>query len=389
MIHSRSSSAQQLLARTREIAVDVASKHAADVDAESRFPAETCAAARDAQLLSAAVPESMGGAGASLTDLLEMCFTLGQACASSAMVLAMHHIQVGLLVRHARGTPYFDRYLRELVDKQLLLASVTSEVGIGGDTRTSICAVERTNGKFTLVKDATTVSYGEHAADLLITCRRSPDAAPSDQVLVLVRDGDYRLEPKGTWNAMGMRGTCSPPFLVVSSGSEEQILPGAYADHSAETMVPYSHILWSGLWTGIAADAAAKAGAFVRAQARRSPGTTPPTAIRLAELSAMMQSMRSAVWSAAGDFDALGDNRAPLATMGWALRCNNVKVSTSEAAPRVIEKAMQIIGILGYKNDSHFSVTRQLRDALSAVVMVGNDRILAKNASMLLVHKDD
>jgi acyl-CoA dehydrogenase len=103
----------------------------------------------------------------------------------------------------------------------------------------------------------------------------------------------------------------------------------------------------------------------------------------------MMQSMRSAVWSAAGDFDALGDNRAPLATMGWALRCNNVKVSTSEAAPRVIEKAMQIIGILGYKNDSHFSVTRQLRDALSAVVMVGNDRILAKNASMLLVHKDD
>ena len=40
------------------------------------------------------------------------------------------------------------------------MASITSEVGIGGDTRSSICAIERANGRFKLVKDATTVSYG-------------------------------------------------------------------------------------------------------------------------------------------------------------------------------------------------------------------------------------
>jgi acyl-CoA dehydrogenase len=389
MTRTAAANTRELLARTRQIAVDVAAKHAADVDGTSRFPSETIEAARSAQLISAAVPVDLGGAGATMAELAEMCFTLGQVCGSSAMVLAMHHIQVALIVRHTRGIPFFEAYLRELVQKQLVLASVTSEVGVGGDTRTSICAVERANGRFTLVKDATTVSYGEHAADLLITCRRAPDAAPSDQVLVLVRNGDFRLEGKGTWNAMGMRGTCSPPFKVISSGPEEQVFPGAYADQSSETMVPYSHILWASLWTGIASDAVARAASFVRAEARKKPGTTPPTASRLAELSVMMQTMRSTVFSAAADFDALGDNRAPLQTMGWALRLNNVKISASEIAPQIVHKALHVTGIMGYKNDSPFSVARHYRDVLSAALMVGNDRILAKNAAMLLVHKDE
>jgi acyl-CoA dehydrogenase len=46
------------------------------------------------------------------------------------------------------------------------------------------------------------------------------------------------------------------------------------------------------------------------------------------------------------------------------------------------------VGILGYKNDSPFSLGRQLRDSLSASLMISNDRILAKNAAMLLVCKD-
>jgi acyl-CoA dehydrogenase len=379
----------ELLARAKRIASEVAAKHAADVDAKSRFPAETFDAAREAQLLSAAVPVELGGAGASLTELTEMCYILGQACGSSAMVLAMHHIQVGLLVRHTRGVPYFEAYLRELVEKQLLMASVTSEVGIGGDTRSSICAVERANGRFTLVKDATTVSYGAHAADLLITARRAADSAPSDQVLVLARKDEMTLECKGVWDTMGMRGTCSPPFLVTATGSEEQIFPCPYADASAETMVPYSHILWAGLWAGIATDAMNRAAAFVRAEARKKPGTVPPTATRLAELSVMMQTLRANVWAAAADFDALGDDRQPLQGMGWALRCNNLKIATSEAMHLAVHKALQIIGIMGYRNGTPFSVGRQYRDSLSAALMVGNERILAKNASMLLVYKDD
>ena len=380
---------REMIASSRRIAVDVAAKHAVDVDAQSRFPSETFEALREARLLSALVPVELGGSGASMRDLAESCALLGQACGSRAMVLAMHHIQVACVVRHARSSPLFEGYLREIAEKQILMASVTSEVGVGGDTRSSICAVERSGGRFSLVKDATTVSYGDHAEDFLVTCRRAADAAPSDQVLVLLRRGDYTLERKGKWDTLGMRGTCSPPFKVVSAGAETQILPGSYADSSAESMVPYSHILWSGLWMGIATDAVNRAAAFVRAEARKKPGTTPPTATRLAEVSVMLQAMRSNVVAAAVDFDALGDDREPLRTMAWALRFNNLKIAASEAAPQIVHKALQIIGIMGYKNDSPFSVGRHYRDSLSAALMVGNERILAKSASMLLVTKGE
>ncbi len=380
---------RELIARTRRIATEVAAKHAADVDAQARFPSETFAALREARVLSALVPVELGGSGASMRDLVEQCLILGQSCGSSAMVLAMHHIQVACVVRHARTSPFFEAYLREIADRQILMASITSEVGVGGDTRSSICAIERGNGRFKLVKDATTVSYGAEAEDLLVTCRRAADAAASDQILVLIRPGDYKLTLKGKWDTLGMRGTCSPPFEVEAEGPEAQIIPGSFADSSAQSMVPYSHILWSALWTGIATDAVNRAAAFVRAAARKTPGTIPPTATRLAEVSVMLQAMRSNVMAAAADFDALNDDREALNTMAWALRFNNLKIASSEAAPQIVHHALQIIGIMGYKNDSPFSVGRHYRDTLSGALMVGNERILAKSASMLLVAKGD
>jgi acyl-CoA dehydrogenase len=75
--------------------------------------------------------------------------------------------------------------------------------------------------------------------------------------------------------------------------------------------------------------------------------------------------------------------------MGWALRLNNLKVTCSDAAPQIVQRALQIVGILGYKNDSPFAMGRPYRDALSASLMISNDRIAAKSASMLLVFKDE
>src|SRR3569832_2405898 len=72
---------------------------------------------------------------------------------------------------------FFRGYMQELVKHQYLLASMTSEVGTFGETRTSVCAVERQGGRFTLNKDATTGSYCQHADAILVTARRDKDAS--------------------------------------------------------------------------------------------------------------------------------------------------------------------------------------------------------------------
>lgn len=382
---------RQLLEAVRRIGTEVAARHAIEVDAQARFPLETITALREAGVLSAAVPPEFGGAGCGMTQLAQLCSTLAQSCASSAMVLAMHYSQLACIARHGVESEFFQGWLRDTVNRQYLLASMTSEVGTFGDTRSSVCAVERQENRFVLNKDATTGSYCAHADAILVTCRRDAQAAASDQVLVMVKREDCTLKQTTTWDTMGMRGTCSPGFRLESGGPVQQILPGTFADSSAQTMVPYSHILWASLWWGIAADAVGRAANFVRGQARQNPGTVPPTASRLAEVSMQLQTMKQSWLAAAQAFDQIGlgrDQQEQLLSIGWALRLNNLKVSCSEAAPQIVHRALQIVGILGYKNDGPFSLGRHYRDALSGSLMISNDRINAKSASMLLVFKD-
>jgi acyl-CoA dehydrogenase len=379
------------LAGIRLIAKEVASAHADDVDRRARFPEETLTALREQRALSAYIPPELGGGGVSFEAIAEACLELGRRCGASAMVFAMHQIQIVTLVRHLGDSPWFEAYLRSVAGEQRLVASVTSEVGTGGDMGRSIAAVTPgAEGGCTFEKQAPTVSYGEHADDLLTTLRRSPDAEPGDQVLALTRREQLTLEQTGTWDPLGMRGTCSPGFVVRAEFMPEQVLPTPFATVSVESMVPVSHILWSHLWLGIATDAFDRARAFVRAAAKQKPGEPPPTAQRLSHLMSELSLLRAEVDSALRAF--LEASREPgrerLSTVAAALRFNNLKIAASEQAPRVCQGAMGVCGIVGFKNDTPFSVGRHLRDTMSASLMVANERIHHTNASLLLIAKD-
>src|SRR5262249_52085066 len=152
---------------------------------EARFPHEAIAALREERMLGAFVPRQLGGRGATIGELAACCEVLGRSCASTAMIFAMHQIEVACLVRHACASEFFRDYLAGLATHQWLIASATSEVGTEGDLRRSICAVERDGRRIHVTKQAPVISYGDEADDVLLTARRSPDAASSDQVLVL------------------------------------------------------------------------------------------------------------------------------------------------------------------------------------------------------------
>ncbi len=383
-----------LLDRARRVAIETARIHADDVDKQARFPREAIEALRKEHLLSAGIPRELGGGGADIVELGTICEALAQECAATGMIYAMHVIQVACIVRHHANAPFFGAFLRDICERQLLLASVTSEVGVGGETRTSIAAVVREAGRYTVEKNATTISYGAEADALLLTARASANAAPGDQVLVLLCSGEYSLEKKSNWDTLGMRGTCSPAFHVRASGPDDRILPVPFATISSETMVPYSHILWSSAWLGIATSALARARAFVRMQARSKPGAVPPGALRLAEASSQLQLMSNNVYEVADEWHRLtirpdAEHDDALSSIALALKMNNLKIATSQLVVDIVNRALSICGIHGYRNDSTFAVGRHLRDAHSAALMVANDRIYNNNASLLLVLKDD
>jgi acyl-CoA dehydrogenase len=379
-----------LLQKVHALGRDVLSVHAADVDRQARFPREAIDALKQARLLSAYVPKEYGGMGLSVVRIAKICEVLGQYCASTAMIYAMHKIQVACIVHHAQQSTYFRAYLRQLVEEQRLMASATTELGVGGDLRSSICAVEVTGSTFRLAKKAPVISYGEAADDILVTCRKSPEAPASEQVHVLVRRGEFTAEPLSGWDTLGFRGTCSSGFTLTAHGQTDQILPTPFAEILGQTMHPYSHIVWSSLWLGIAIDAVNRARAFVRAEARKAPGEVPISATRLAEADGVLQRMRHDVDHHTREYQELLERGQPEAFehFGFAIRTNNLKISSSQLVVDIVGRAMLVCGIAGYRNDSKYSLTRQIRDAYGAALMVNNDRILRLNATMLLVHKE-
>ena len=375
-------------------ALEIAGENADDVDRRSRFPLEAVEELRSAGAFGWGVPRICGGSGAQIDDLADATFELSRRCAATGMIFAMHQIQVACIARHAANSVWFENYLRRLVREQRLIASATSEVGVGGDVRRSIAAISTTTDSagdlIQFEKKASTISYGAHADDLLTTVRRCANADPADQVLVLTHLSEMDAKPTGEWDTLGMRGTCSPGFVVRAVCGQNQVLPAPFAAISAETMVPYSHILWAHVWLGLSSEAFSRAQNFVRSQVRQNPGTTPPSALRLAELSVCMAEFRALVQAATNEYVSVGDGpgRPQLSTLGYAVRINNLKIAASEAAVEACHGALRICGFLGYANCGPYSVGRQLRDAHSAALMIANDRLHASNAAMLLVHRE-
>ena len=383
--------AAEFLGTVTAIADDVAATHADEVDRDARFPHETINALREAGALGAYVPQRLGGGGMPLEAIARACFVLGRRCSSSAMVFAMHQIQVGTIVRHLESGSWFETYLRELSSQQRLIASVTSEIGTGGDMGRSIAAVTPgPDGVLRFEKQAPTVSYGAHSDDLLTTVRRGPDAEPGDQVMVLSRADETELQPAGTWDTIGMRGTCSPGFVVRARFGPEQILGAPFSGVMNESIVPLSHILWSFVWLGIATDAFERGRSFVRAAMRRKPGEPVPAANALSRVMSELALLRAEVESGLRDFTVASEDpaRESLGTMASVLRFNNLKLAASEQAPRVCMGVLEVIGIMAYKNDSPYGVGRHLRDTLSARLMVANERIHAIDAGLLAIAKE-
>jgi acyl-CoA dehydrogenase len=378
-----------VVALARKIGKECAAPHAADVDAQARFPKETVDAFRDEGLLGALVPAELGGLGHDLRQAAAVVREVGRYCASSAMILAMHHIQVASIVRHGRSDA-LRSYARRVAAEQLLLASATTEIGIGGNTRNSSCFVEHAadGSTFRLVKQAPVISYGQYADAIVATARRAEDSPPSDQVMVVCEAAGVTLTPISGWDTLGFRGTCSLGFTLEATGDASLVLDHPFGDISAQTMLPTSHLLWSSLWLGLAEEASWRAQRFVQKAARKDLTQLPPGATRLAALMVTKQQFASSVEALMIRYLEILDDPDATSAIDFMVAINALKVSASTLVVDVVNQAMLICGIQGYREDSEYSLGRILRDAHGAAVMVNNDRIAGNTAQLAMVQRE-
>jgi acyl-CoA dehydrogenase len=362
-----------------------AATEAESVDRSARFPQKAIEAARAERLLGVQIPKAFGGDGASIFDITDMCYALGRACSSTAMIFAMHQTKVACLVRHGTGSAYHEALMRRVASEQMLLASSTTEGQNGGNIRFSSAAVERAGTEISLVRNATVISYGAQADGIVSIARRDNDAAGSDQVLLAITKDDYTLTKSVEWETLGMRGTCSAGFELKFKGSSDQIFPEGYDKIHAQTMTPVAHLCWSSAWAGIAAAAVERAQAFIRKAARGAGGQMPPGATHFNAARMTLAKLRAVITANLDTYAANEHDERALSSIDFQSSINLLKVEASELAVETVMSAMRACGLAGYRNDGDFSVGRLLRDVLSSPIMINNDRILANIATTSLM----
>ena len=373
-----------LTARARA-AADVAKMTAAAVDAEARFPRESFAEIRKQRLLGIQVPQPLGGEGAGIAEIADVCYILGQACSSTALIYAMHQIKMGCIVRHTKGNAALERILGRIAAEQLLMASSTTEGQGGGNVRSSEAAIEHDGANVTLERTATVISYAVDADGVVTTARRAKDAAASDQVLLVLLKADYTLERLQVWDTLGMRGTNSEGFTLRARAAAEQVMPEPYERIHAQTMVPFAHLLWGSVWAGIAAAAAGKAQAFIRQAMRSSNGQMPPGAPHFTQAVSSLRTLRGVLASNLRGYEAAMSDEKAVSSLEFQAAITLTKVHASELAVATVLSSLRACGLSGYRNDTEFTIGRLLRDVLSAPIMINNDRILANLAASSLL----
>ena len=208
-------------------------------------------------------------------------------------------------------------------------------------------------------------------------------------MLLLAPRGSYKLTDVGAWDTLGMRGTCSPGCTVHVETEAFRIMPEPFGEirdvhDGADLAHPVVLVLARHRDRRGVEGAGGGAGQGAR-RARRGARA----AQRLSDIYRKLQGLRDEVATVAREYDEAHAAREKerLASLGFALRINNLKLTASAAVVEIVGEALGICGIAAYKNDSQLSLGRQLRDAHSAALMISNDRIHDTNASLLLVHK--
>lgn len=371
-----------------ERAARTAATAAADaegVDRDARFPHKAFEVAREQKLLGVMIPAEFGGFGASIHDVTDVCYTLGRACASTAMIYAMHTTKVACVVRHGHGIPWMETMMRRVARDQWLLASSTTEGQNGGNIRASAAAVDVAGDTVSLLRDATVISYGAEADGLVTIARRATDASASDQVLLALARDDYSLKRTLGWETLGMRGTCSTGFELKVDCPTDRVFPESYDRIHAQTMTPFAHLCWSSAWAGIAAAAVTRAQAFVRKAARTSGGQMPPAAAHFTAAKMSLAKLRALISARIDAFARAEHDERALGSLDFQSSITLLKVQASELAVETVMHAMRTAGLSGYRNDGEFTMGRHLRDVLSSPIMINNDRILANAATSTLM----
>ena len=344
---------QSKVSRWNEVARSLGEEFAARAEAHDEndtFVSNNYAALKERRVFSAAIPEELGGGGASHREIADMLRTLAQYCGSTALALSMHqHLIAATVWKYRRGQGG-EPMLKNVAEKQLVLVST----GAGDWLESNGSATKRDGGYV--------VSARKHFAsqsavgDVLVT-----SAPCMDEVLHFpVPMNSPGVTVLNDWRALGMRGTASHTVKL-----ENVFVPDA-AIVLKRPRGAY-HPLWNIVLTvamplimSVYVGIAQKAAKLSIDHIRKKKNAKPHAAVLIGEMNndlvaAEIQLDDMLRIANNYDFEPIDQNGQDILTR---------KTNVANAAIRVVTKAMEIVGGEGFYRG--FGLERLFRDVQAA-----------------------
>lgn len=364
-IYSLSSPEQDAAALAASIARDVAALHAAQVDAEARFPIEAISALASQGLLGLCIAPQFGGKGQGPRAYAAVVEELAQACASTAMVYVMH-ISAAQAIASSAILEGRDKLLGEIAAGRHLTTLALSERGSRSQFWAPVSKLAPNGDGFTTNAQKSWVTSADHA-DSYVASAQQPNAGSAlESTVYLARKGASGLRIAGTFNGLGLRGNDSAPMVMENlKVAKSQLISGL--GEGPKTMLEVV-LPWFAMGTAAMANGLCRAAVTSTARHMQSAGfehtgsglrDLPVLRARLAQMSARTDQARALLGYALAEVTS-GSESAPLYVL-------ESRLSSLEAAVEVTDLAMKACG--GAAFSRHLGIERLFRDARAGWVM--------------------
>jgi cyclohexane-1-carbonyl-CoA dehydrogenase len=352
----------------RQIARERVGPRAREIDASGEFPQDLREIFSRAGLFSLMLPERYGGADGCNTTVCLAVEELANVCGSSALMVLAH--AVGLYPLILGGSDDLKHHCFSLIEeKGALAAFCLTEPGAGSDAA-SISTTARPEGQY-YVLDGTKcfVTNGGIASFYSVLAKTDPAAGRNGISAFWVEKDTPGLSVGKVEDKLGMRGSSTTEIVLDGARVPRENLLGGEGEGFSIAMqaLDMSRSAVGALALGIAQGAFEVAREYAKQRVQFGKPIIRHEAVgfMLADMATLIEASRGLVYRASSVFDRGEPGLTVLSSMA--------KYFSSDAAMKVTEDAIQVLGGYGYTNE--YPLGRMLRDAKVTQIFEGTNQI--------------
>jgi len=356
---------QELIRKNmREFAERHVGPIAAEIDENSRHPAELFRELAAGGWMGIPIPEQYGGAGADFMTHSVAVEEMSRSCSSTGFTLSFHAGIIAMAVYLHGSEDQKKKYLVPLAKGLHMGSFALTEPGAGTDVMAVTATADRKENEYVINGTKTFVSNGPIADTYIVFCWTDKTAGKNGISAFIIPRGAPGLEPGKHFNKMGLRSSQTSEVVFRNCRVPVENLLGSEGQGLAIAMQGFERgrIGIAAQATGILQAALDESIRYSRERVQFGKPVARQQAIAwmisdmATDLSAARLLTRHAAW--------LKDNNLP-----FGKEASMAKLFATEAAMKHTTRAVQIHGGYGYMKGA--KVERLMRDAKIAEVYEG------------------